>query len=35
LNKKGYNKKADIFSLGIIAYILLTGVSPFLKKNSE
>ncbi len=29
LNKEGYGLKADIFSCGIIMYILLTGISPF------
>ena len=29
LNKEGYDQKADMFSIGIITYILLTGSSPF------
>ena len=29
LNKEGYNQKADIFSVGIISYILLVGFPPF------
>jgi len=29
LNKQGYNQKADIFSIGVIAFILLTGSPPF------
>ena len=43
LNNLGYNTKADIFSAGIMLYIMLTGVFPFrcsnveetLKKNKE
>jgi len=33
LNKEGYNCKADIFSLGIISHILLTGIPPFQKNT--
>lgn len=29
LNKEGYGLKADIFSCGVIMYMLLTGISPF------
>ena len=29
LNKEGYGVKADIFSCGVIMYMLLIGVSPF------
>jgi serine/threonine protein kinase len=29
LNKEGYGIKADIFSCGVIMYMLLIGVSPF------
>jgi len=33
LNKEGYDCKADVFSLGIISHILLTGVPPFQKNT--
>lgn len=29
LNNEGYNEKADIFSAGILMFILLSGKSPF------
>ena len=33
LHSEGYDTKADIFSIGMITYILLTGVSPFAAEN--
>ncbi|OMJ78370.1 hypothetical protein SteCoe_21854 [Stentor coeruleus] len=30
-----YSTKADIFSAGVIAHILLTGISPFMAKSSQ
>ena len=35
LNKEGYNCKADIFSLGIICHILLTGIPPFQRNTYQ
>mmetsp|Transcript_7785 Transcript_7785/g.14902 ORF Transcript_7785/g.14902 Transcript_7785/m.14902 type:complete len:527 (-) Transcript_7785:3970-5550(-) len=35
LNKLGYDAKADVFSLGIIVYIILSGNSPFFGRSVE
>ena len=35
LNLQGYNEKADMFSLGVIAFILLTGSPPFQGESSK
>ena len=35
LQKKSYNNKVDIFSAGIICYILLSGRAPFYGKTSK
>jgi serine/threonine protein kinase len=35
LNGPGYSTKADIFSVGIILYTILTGVSPFYGKTQQ
>lgn len=35
LNDFKYDSKVDIFSAGVIFYILLTGCSPFYGKNNE
>lgn len=35
LNEEGYNSKADIFSAGIIMYILLTGKFVFSGTNNK
>jgi calcium-dependent protein kinase len=33
--KKKYNQKCDIWSLGIIMYIMLTGMPPFMAKTDN
>jgi serine/threonine protein kinase len=35
LNGKQYNHKADVWSLGIVFFELLTGFMPFTGKNKE
>ena len=35
LNGKKYNHKADVWSLGIVFFELLTGFMPFTGKNKE
>ena len=35
LNGKRYNHKADVWSLGIVFFELLTGFMPFQAKNKE
>ncbi|KAG0672109.1 Meiosis-specific serine/threonine-protein kinase mek1 [Maudiozyma exigua] len=32
---KGYNNKCDLWSLGVITHIMLTGVSPFYRDGTE
>ena len=34
-NDKKYNEKADIWSLGIVMYILLTGKAPYFGNDDE
>jgi len=34
-NEKKYNEKADIWSLGIVMYILLTGKAPYFGNDDE
>ena len=34
-NKGTYNEKVDIWSIGVITYMLLTGRNPFPGKNKE
>jgi len=31
----GYNEKADIWSIGVLTYILLSGCPPFNGKNDD
>ena len=33
--KKGYNEKCDLWSCGVIIYILLCGSPPFYGKNEK
>lgn len=33
--KTGYTLKCDIWSLGVIAHLLLTGISPFFDENDN
>ena len=35
INKVGYGPKVDIFSCGIIMYVLMCGVSPFIASNKD
>jgi len=35
INKEGYGKKADLWSVGIIAYLLLQGKLPFDSEDKE
>lgn len=35
LFKRGYNSKCDIWSLGIIVHIMLSGISPFYEDGDE
>ncbi|QLQ81713.1 hypothetical protein HG537_0F04740 [Torulaspora globosa] len=35
LEQKGYDKKCDLWSLGVIAHIMLTGISPFYGDGTE
>lgn len=35
LEQKGYDSKCDLWSLGVIAHIMLTGISPFYGDGSE
>ena len=34
-NEKKYNEKADIWSIGIVLYILLTGKAPYFGNDDE
>ena len=34
-NDKKYNEKADIWSIGIVMYIILTGKAPYFGNNDE
>ena len=35
LNKENYDKKIDLWSLGVISYLLLGGCLPFNSENNE
>jgi serine/threonine protein kinase len=35
INRKSYNHKADVWSLGIVFFEMLTGYTPFNGKNKE
>jgi len=34
-NEKKYNEKADIWSIGIVMYILLTGKAPYFGNDDD
>lgn len=35
IQNKKYDNKVDVWSIGIIAYVLLSGRTPFFGKNKE
>ena len=35
INRQGYNELCDLWSLGIILYMILTGVPPFNYKSND